>query len=89
VTEVTVLDSFERILIRCCRQEHGYYRSTINANQLFVTEGEKSAKFVLQDNPGGYQQDFTLDLALYSELEEVLLLPQEKRLQYSLAWTGL
>ena len=87
VTEVTVLDSFEENLDSLLPAGARVITDpTINANQLFVTEGEKSAKFVLQDNPGGYQQDFTLDLALYSELEEVLLLPQEKRLQYSLAW---
>ena len=87
VTEVTVLDSFEENLDSLLPAGTRVIADpTINANQLFVTEGEKSAKFVLQDNPGGYQQDFTIDLALYSELEEVLLLPQEKRLQYSLAW---
>ncbi|MFT7301364.1 MAG: hypothetical protein ACI8UZ_000196 [Akkermansiaceae bacterium] len=87
VTEVTVLDSFEENLEALLPAGGRVLLDpTVNEDELFVTEGEKSAKFVLQDEPGGYQQDFTIDLTLYSELEEIMQLPQEERLQYSLAW---
>ena len=87
VTEVTMLDSFEENLDALLPTGSRVIEdSTVNEDELYVTEGEKSAKFVLQDEPGGYQQDFTIDLALYSELEKILQLPQKERLQYSLAW---
>ena len=87
VTEVTVLDSFEEGLDSL--QQTGprvIDAPTINANALYITEGAGSAKFVLSDTSGGYQQDFLIHLELYPELEEILQLPQEERLQYSLAW---
>jgi hypothetical protein len=87
VTEVTMLDSFEENLDALLPTGSRVIEDiTVNEDELYVTEGEKSAKFVLQDEPGGYQQDFTIDLALYSELEKILQLPQKERLQYSLAW---
>ena len=87
VTEVTMLDSFEENLDALLPTGSRVIEdSTVNEDELYVTEGEKSAKFVLEDEPGGYQQDFTIDLALYSELEKILQLPQKERLQYSLAW---
>lgn len=87
VTEVTVLDSFEEGLDSL--QQTGprvIDAPTINANALYITEGLGSAKFVLSDTSGGYQQDFSIQLDIYPELEGILQLPQEERLQYSLAW---
>ena len=87
VTEVTVLDSFEEGLDSL--QQTGprvIDAPTINANALYITEGLGSAKFVLSDTSVGYQKDFSIQLDIYPELEGILQLPQEERLQYSLAW---
>ena len=86
-TEVTVLDSFEENFDAILPTGSRITDDPVaNEDEFFVTHGEKSAKFVMSDEVGGWHQDFTINLELYPILEEILALPQEERFQYSIAW---
>lgn len=84
-TEVTLLDSFEESLDALAPTGRVEDEPVLNDDEFYVTHGEKSAMFNLGPD-AGWAQDFTIDLEQYEILIEILELPQEERLNYSLAW---
>lgn len=83
-TVVTVLESFEDSLDTLTVDSDRAGEAEFNEDDFFVTDGAKSAKIPMDSTPG-FTQDYTLSLD-FEALDDVLALPQEERLRYTLAY---